>query len=119
MASHDLEKLKRGSDDVPVAVEVSHPIGSDKDEKHSPSLTPVSSIPDEERIIVTGADAAKYLLPLRDDGDPALTFRSAVIGTLMSAFGAAMNQIYMVGLPRSSVSDGSSNPEAAPSAARS
>ncbi|KAJ3949836.1 uncharacterized protein N0V96_000968 [Colletotrichum fioriniae] len=30
----------------------------------------------DNAIIITGADAARYLLPLRDDFDPALTFRS-------------------------------------------
>jgi hypothetical protein len=39
-----------------------------------------------EYIIRTGADAAYYLMSLRDDGDDSLTVRSFVIGTL---FGAA------------------------------
>ncbi|WOO82729.1 Oligopeptide transporter 5 [Vanrija pseudolonga] len=59
------------------------------------SDTPPPQIgPDGEPIIVTGADAANYLLSLRDDHDPSLTFRSLFIGTLVSAFQAAMNQIY-------------------------
>ena len=48
----------------------------------------------EDAIIVTGTDAAKHLLPLRDDGQPALTFRSIFLATVMSAFQAVMNQIY-------------------------
>ena len=48
-------------------------------------------------IIVTGADAAAHLLPLRDDGDPALTFRGIVIATALSGFQAVMTQIYNVG----------------------
>lgn len=51
---------------------------------------------DEEKIIITGADAAVHLLPLRDDGDPALTFRSVVLATILSCFQAVMYQIYMV-----------------------
>jgi hypothetical protein len=35
-------------------------------------------------------------LSLRDDGDPVLTFRSAVLGTGFACFQAAMNQIYNV-----------------------
>ncbi|ORX37672.1 OPT oligopeptide transporter [Kockovaella imperatae] len=45
-------------------------------------------------IIRTGADASEHLLSVRDDGDPALTFRSIVLGTAVSAFQAVMNQIY-------------------------
>lgn len=48
----------------------------------------------EDAIIVSGADAAKHLLPLRDDGDPSLTFRSMVLATALSGFQAVMNQIY-------------------------
>lgn len=48
----------------------------------------------EDAIIVTGADAAQHLLPLRDDFDPALTFRSIFLATCLSAFQAVMSQIY-------------------------
>ena len=47
-------------------------------------------------IIVTGADAAAHLLPLRDDGDPALTFRGMVLATVLTGFQATMTQIYQV-----------------------
>jgi phenylalanyl-tRNA synthetase beta subunit len=50
----------------------------------------------EDVIIVTGADASAHLLPLRDDGDPALTFRSLFLATVLSAFQAVMSQIYQV-----------------------
>ena len=50
----------------------------------------------DDAIIVTGADAAKHLLPLRDDLEPALTFRSLFLATILSAFQAVMNQIYYV-----------------------
>ncbi|KAM3072319.1 hypothetical protein ACMFMG_009129 [Clarireedia jacksonii] len=45
-------------------------------------------------IIITGTDAATHLLPLRDDGEPALTFRSLFLATILSGFQASMNQIY-------------------------
>ena len=51
---------------------------------------------DEEVIIITGADASRYLLPLRDDFEPALTFRSLFLATGFSAFQAVMHQIYDV-----------------------
>lgn len=52
--------------------------------------------PEDDPIIITGADAAKHLLPLRDDGEPALTFRSLFLATILSAFQAVMSQIYTV-----------------------
>jgi len=51
----------------------------------------------EDVIIITGADAATHLLPLRDDGEPALTFRSLFLATGLSCFQAIMSQIYTVG----------------------
>ena len=50
----------------------------------------------EDVIIITGADAAQHLLPLRDDGEPALSFRSIVLASGLSAFQAVMSQIYSV-----------------------
>ncbi|AEO60728.1 hypothetical protein MYCTH_98157 [Thermothelomyces thermophilus ATCC 42464] len=48
----------------------------------------------DDAIIVTGADAAVHLLSLRDDGGQALTFRSILLATILSAFQAVMYQIY-------------------------
>jgi hypothetical protein len=72
---------------APPLYEVVGHIGHDGDGKDSDS---------ENVIIVTGADAAAHLLPMRDDGEPALTFRSIVLATVLSAFQAVMNQIYTV-----------------------
>ncbi|KOS18852.1 Oligopeptide transporter 6 [Escovopsis weberi] len=47
-----------------------------------------------EVIIITGADASNHLLPLRDDFEPALTFRGMAISTCLLAFQAVMSQIY-------------------------
>jgi len=47
-------------------------------------------------VIITGADAADHLLPLRDDFDSALTFRSIVLASILSCFQAVMYQIYIV-----------------------
>ncbi|CEJ91182.1 hypothetical protein VHEMI06910 [[Torrubiella] hemipterigena] len=80
------------------------PTGSDSDitvEKQAAiadtkEITPVSSSEDSEAevIINTGELAAKHLLPLRDDGEAALTFRSVFLASGLSAFQAAMSQIY-------------------------
>jgi hypothetical protein len=51
---------------------------------------------DDNKIIITGADAAKHLLPLRDDGEPALTFRSLFLASVLAAFQAVMSEIYYV-----------------------
>jgi hypothetical protein len=72
------------------SVEVTTPEGLRYDDE--------SSVNADEKIIVTGADAATYLLPMRDDGDPALTFRSMFLATGLAAFQAVMYQIYSVSL---------------------
>ena len=45
---------------------------------------------DGEPVITSGADVSKYLITTRDDGDPAITMRSVVLGTVFAALGAAM-----------------------------
>lgn len=57
---------------------------------------PEKSSDNEDAIIVTGFDAAQHLLPLRDDFEPALTFRSIFLASCLSAFQAVMSQIYSV-----------------------
>ncbi|XPT03472.1 hypothetical protein M3J09_012564 [Ascochyta lentis] len=49
---------------------------------------------DKEHVIITGADAAAHLLPLRDDQEPALTFRSLFLASILSAFQSVVYQIY-------------------------
>jgi hypothetical protein len=51
---------------------------------------------DPDKIIKSGADAAQYMLSDRDDGDPAITVRSMVLGTAFAAFYASISQIYKV-----------------------
>lgn len=51
---------------------------------------------DDDHIIITGADAAAHLLPMRDDQESALTFRSIFLATILSAFQAVVYQIYQV-----------------------
>lgn len=75
-------------------------------DKEGPGVTaasfPLSEVGSEndrgsdEVIIITGADAAAHLLPMRDDGDAAATFRSILLASGLSCFQAVMNQIYNV-----------------------
>ena len=46
-----------------------------------------------EPVIRNGEDVSNYLLDVRDDGDPAMTFRSLVLGTVFAGLGAAMCQV--------------------------
>ncbi|TBU24794.1 oligopeptide transporter [Dichomitus squalens] len=48
-----------------------------------------------EPVISSGADVSRFLVDTRDDGDPAITFRSIVIGTIFAGLGAALYQIYL------------------------
>ena len=45
-----------------------------------------------EPVIRTGSDVSHFLVDVRDDGDPALTFRSLSIGTIFACLGAALCQ---------------------------
>lgn len=56
-------------------------------------------VDDPDKIIKSGADAAQYMLSDRDDGDPAVTVRSMVLGTAFAAFYASISQIYKVSIP--------------------
>jgi hypothetical protein len=44
-------------------------------------------------VITGGKDVSKYLVDLRDDGDPPVTFRSIVLGTVVGGLGAALYQV--------------------------
>ena len=50
----------------------------------------------QDHIIVTGADAAAHLLPMRDDHERSVTFRAILLASMLSAFQAVMYQIYQV-----------------------
>lgn len=58
-----------------------------------------NDIENEDAIIVSGADAALHLLPLRDDFDSVLTFRSILLASGLACFQAVMYQIYQVNKP--------------------
>ena len=46
-----------------------------------------------EPVITNGKDISRYIVDLRDDGDPSLTFRSILLGTVFAGLGAALYQV--------------------------
>lgn len=81
----DFEKNEKVTAEITSAV----PIDSDDDNSGQDNAS-------DDVIIITGADAATHLLPLRDDHEPSVTFRSIFLATCLSAFQAIMSQIYQV-----------------------
>jgi len=49
-----------------------------------------------EPVITSGSDVSRFLVDVRDDGDPALTFRSLCIGTVFACLGAALCQVRLL-----------------------
>lgn len=85
-AGDDSVNEKSGSLDIDItAAPVKESEDGDEPDKNS-----------AEALIITGADAAAHLLPMRDDGDNALTFRGIFIATILSGFQAVVYQIYQV-----------------------
>lgn len=48
-------------------------------------------------MVTTGEDVSRFVVDLRDDMDPAVTFRSLVIGTIFAGLGAAVQQVRILG----------------------
>lgn len=95
-AMSDLAKEKTLESEA--VVSVGPPISSDAASDNSGlDALDEKNFDQHDRVIVTGSDASNHLISVRDDGDPAVTFRSMLLGTLVAAFQASMNQIYMVG----------------------
>jgi hypothetical protein len=46
-----------------------------------------------EPVISTGRDVSRFIVDLRDDEDPPITFRSVVLGTVTGGLGAALFQV--------------------------
>ena len=49
-----------------------------------------------EPVITTGQDVSRFVVDIRDDEDPALTFRSMFLGTLFAGMGAALSQVSII-----------------------
>ena len=56
----------------------------------------VSVVLGQEPVIVDGKDVSKYIVDLRDDGDAPITFRSMLLGTILSGLTAALYQVRRV-----------------------
>ncbi|KAI0472704.1 OPT oligopeptide transporter [Xylariaceae sp. FL0804] len=89
VAHHDMDE-KRGmaKDDV---VDTINPVDASSDSNDEEKSHDGSG---ENAIIVTGADAALHLLPMRDDRDSAVTFRGMFLATILCCFQAVVYQIY-------------------------
>ena len=107
MASNEIEaKGPRGPDGTEASVSPVH--SADEKSVNIPKkaaldseILPVERNDDSDSdskdvIIVTGADASRHLLPMRDDHDSALTFRSLLLSSGLACFQAVMYQIYTV-----------------------
>ncbi|KAE8386389.1 OPT oligopeptide transporter protein-domain-containing protein [Aspergillus alliaceus] len=46
-------------------------------------------------VIRNGADVSKFIVSDRDDGDPSLTFRSIVLGTIFTALSSVITMLYV------------------------
>jgi hypothetical protein len=46
-----------------------------------------------EPVITTGRDVSRFVVDIRDDEDPALTFRSMFLGTMFAGLGATLSQV--------------------------
>ncbi|KAF7588561.1 hypothetical protein BBP40_005516 [Aspergillus hancockii] len=46
-------------------------------------------------VIRTGLDVSKYIISVRDDGDPSLTFRSIVLGSIFTALSSVITMLYV------------------------
>ncbi|KAH8692825.1 peptide transporter MTD1 [Talaromyces proteolyticus] len=46
-------------------------------------------------VIQNGADISNFIISVRDDGDPALTFRSIVLGSAFTAFSSVITMLYV------------------------
>ena len=65
---------------------------SECDERIPQNMDEDKNEDDAEPVIETGSDVSRFLVDVRDDSDPALTFRSLSIGTIFACLGAALCQ---------------------------
>ena len=83
---------KRSNSDVDVVGEKGY--SSEKSSQLESSLEDDEvSYVNGEPVITTGRDVSRFLVDVRDDGDPALTFRSFVLGTVFAGLGASLVQV--------------------------
>ena len=76
------EKLSSGSADK-----------SEPDDGSSKYVTDNTMLVNGEPVVQSGVDVSNFVVDDRDDGDPALTFRSFFLGTIIAGLGAALGQV--------------------------
>lgn len=87
------EKIsKSSSDDVVGKLDSPYEKGSSIEDAYEGQQEGVTYV-NGEPVIKTGEDVSNFLFDVRDDGDPALTFRSFVLGTIFAGLGAALSQV--------------------------
>lgn len=87
---------QHSSSDPPTPDEKEAALDPDLDKSSSGFEDPVDEKPqyvNGEPVITNGRDVSRYLVDLRDDEDPPITFRSAVLGTVIGGLGAALYQV--------------------------
>lgn len=96
--------------EAPMNEKVISPAVAVKDMKDETGLTVHDTTAESDHdvadtIIITGGDVASHLIPLRDDFDTPITFRSVFLASALVCFTASLNQIYYVSpVPTLSVS---------------
>ena len=79
------------SDDVPDNEKVASPI--DKSLSGLQDADENTQYVNGEPVITSGSDVSRFLVDLRDDEDPPLTFRSVFLGTVIGGLGAALDEV--------------------------
>jgi hypothetical protein len=86
------EKVADSSDEVIDKIELVGDKGSSLENAYEGQKDGVTYV-NGEPVISSGADVSNFLLDVRDDGDPSITFRSLFLGTIFAALGAALSQV--------------------------
>ena len=98
---HLHEKAPYGKEDVAVVGEKGSSYSDDKSlETASQDRASDVQYVNGEPVIANGRDVSRFLVDLRDDGDPAITFRSLVLGTLFACLGATLVQVSIMAMSR-------------------
>ena len=63
------------------------------DDGSSKYVTDSTMLVNGEPVVQSGVDVSNFVVDDRDDGDPALTFRSFFLGTVIAGLGAALAQV--------------------------
>lgn len=85
------EKHEVGKQDSSPSLELDKKLEGDNESQYEEEEE--ARLVNGEHVITTGRDVSRYLIDIRDDRDPALTFRSLFLGTVFAGLGAALCQV--------------------------